>query len=58
MNSNEAIRRYDIDWLRVSATYLLLVFHGAMAFNPAPFYHIRNSEVSLVFLILCGFISL
>lgn len=53
-----AERRYDIDWLRVFATYLLLLFHVGMVFNPAPFYHIRNSEVSFVFLILCGFIGL
>ena len=51
-------RRPDIDWLRIFATYLLLLFHVAMVFNPAPFYHIRNSELSFPFLILCGFISL
>src|SRR5512139_2173478 len=53
-----AERRYDIDWLRVLATYLLLLFHTGMVFNPAPFYHIRNADVSFTFLILCGFISL
>ncbi len=51
-------RRYDIDWLRVFATYLLLPFHVGMVFNPAPFYHIRNADLSFVFLILCGFIGL
>ncbi len=51
-------RRNDVDWLRVFASYLLLLFHTAMVFNPAPFYHIRNGEVSFVFLIVCGFISL
>lgn len=51
-------RRYDIDWLRVFATYLLLLFHVAMVFNPAPFYHIRNGELSFFFLVLCGFIGL
>jgi surface polysaccharide O-acyltransferase-like enzyme len=54
----ETSRRYDIDWLRVFATYLLLLFHVGMVFNPAPFYHIRNGDVSLLFLILCGFIGL
>ena len=39
-------RRYDIDWLRVSATYLLFVFHVGKVFDPAPFYHVRNAEVS------------
>jgi glucan biosynthesis protein C len=56
--SGRAARRYDIDWLRVFATYLLLLFHAGMVFNPAPFYHIRNSDVSFAFLILCGFIGL
>lgn len=51
-------RRYDVDWLRVLATLLLFVFHGAMVFNPAPFYHIRNGELSLVLLVVAGFISL
>lgn len=51
-------RRYDIDWLRVLATLLLFVFHGAMVFNPAPFYHIRNDDLSVVMLVLCGFIGL
>lgn len=54
----ETDRRYDIDWLRVFATYLLLLFHVGMVFNPAPFFHIRNADVSFVFLILCGFIGL
>lgn len=51
-------RRYDIDWLRVAATYLLLLFHVGMVFNPAPFYHIRNGEQSFALLIVCGFIGL
>ena len=53
-----AQRRHDIDWLRVFATYLLLLFHVAMVFNPAPFYHIRNADLSFIFLIVCGFIGL
>jgi uncharacterized protein (DUF2147 family) len=56
--SDRDTRRYDIDWLRVFATYLLLLFHVGMVFNPAPFYHVRNTDVSFFFLILCGFISL
>jgi peptidoglycan/LPS O-acetylase OafA/YrhL len=51
-------RRPDIDWLRVFATYLLFVFHAGMVFNPAPFFHIRNADLSFTFLVLCGFISL
>ncbi len=52
------LRRHDIDWLRVFAVYMLFVFHTAMVFNPAPFYHIRNADLSVVMLILAGFISL
>ncbi|MEW6270644.1 MAG: DUF2147 domain-containing protein [Thermodesulfobacteriota bacterium] len=51
-------RRHDIDWLRVLATLLLFVFHTGMVFSPAPFYHIRNDELSLVLLVVSGFISL
>src|ERR1041384_7509137 len=54
----ETNRRPDIDWLRVAATYLLFVFHVGMVFNPAPFYHIRNADLSFAMLVLCGFISL
>lgn len=52
------MRRNDIDALRIFATFTLFIFHSAMIFNPAPFFHIRNDEVSIVFLIVCGFISL
>jgi uncharacterized protein (DUF2147 family) len=58
VNAQALSRRDDIDWLRIGATYLLFVFHGAMVFNPAPFYHIRNADLSLVMLVLCGFIAL
>ena len=51
-------RRPDIDWLRILATYLLFVFHGAMIFNPAPFFHVRNAETSIFMFIFAGFISL
>ena len=48
------LRRNDVDWLRVFAVYLLFVFHIAMVFNPAPFYHIRNADLSFVMLIVAG----
>jgi glucans biosynthesis protein C len=51
-------RRPDIDWLRVLATLLVVVFHTAMVFNPAPFYHIRNGDLSFLMLVFCGFVSL
>jgi len=39
-------RRSDVDWLRIVATYLLFPYHAAMIFNPIPFYHVRNAELS------------
>ena len=54
----ERTRRPDIDWLRVFATYLLFVFHVGKVFDPAPFYHVRNADLSFAFLVVCGFISL
>jgi peptidoglycan/LPS O-acetylase OafA/YrhL len=51
-------RRTDLDWLRVLACYLLIPFHTAMVFNPAPFYHVRNAELSTLLMIFCGFVSL
>src|SRR5512138_369034 len=54
----EASRRPDVDWLRVGAVYLLFVFHAGKVFDPAPFYHIRNDELSFAMLVVCGFIGL
>ena len=54
----DGTRRPDIDWLRVGATYLLFVFHVGKVFDPAPFYHIRNADLSFTMLVVCGFIGL
>ena len=54
----ETTRRPDIDWLRVFAVYLLFVFHVGKVFDPAPFYHIRNADLSFTTLVFCGFVSL
>jgi peptidoglycan/LPS O-acetylase OafA/YrhL len=58
MSPTAPTRRHDLDVLRVFACYLLLLFHTAMVFNPAPFYHVRNDEQAFFFLVLCGFIGL
>jgi uncharacterized protein (DUF2147 family)/fucose 4-O-acetylase-like acetyltransferase len=58
VSNPSADRRHDLDALRVFACYLLFPFHVGMVFNPAPFFHVRNDESSLFFLILCGFIGL
>ncbi|HJQ85372.1 MAG TPA: acyltransferase family protein [Candidatus Binatia bacterium] len=54
----DGTRRPDIDWLRVGATYLLFLFHVGKVFDPAPFYHVRNAELSFAMLVACGFVSL
>jgi len=51
-------RRSDVDWLRIAAVWLLIPFHAAMIFNPAPFYHVRNEEVTIGMLVFAGAISL
>jgi uncharacterized protein (DUF2147 family) len=53
-----ASRRPDVDWLRVGAVYLLFVFHVGKIFDPAPFYHVRNDDLSFAMLVVCGFIGL
>jgi peptidoglycan/LPS O-acetylase OafA/YrhL len=58
VTSTSTARRADLDWLRVIAVFMLFPFHVGMVFNPAPFFHVRNAEVALPFLVLCGFISL
>ncbi len=54
----DTARRPDIDWLRVLATYLLFAFHVGKVFDPAPFYHVRNADLSFAMLVFCGFVSL
>src|SRR5437868_1738475 len=54
----ERNRRPDIDWLRIFATYLLFAFHVGKVFDPAPFYHIRNADLSFPMLVFCGFVGL
>jgi len=41
-----AIRRHDVDWLRIGATYLLFAFHIGKIFDVAPFFHLKNAELS------------
>jgi uncharacterized protein (DUF2147 family)/peptidoglycan/LPS O-acetylase OafA/YrhL len=54
----DTTRRADIDALRILATFLLLPFHVAMIFSPAPFYHVRSDEPSVLALVFAGFVSL
>jgi hypothetical protein len=57
MNQAVHTRRNDIDWLRVIATYLFLVFSAARVFDADPAYHVKNPEVSGVFSWLTFFLS-
>lgn len=37
-----SVRRYDLDWVRVLAFWLLILFHVALAFVPLRVYAYRN----------------
>jgi surface polysaccharide O-acyltransferase-like enzyme len=41
-------RRYDLDWLRVIAIFILLFFHTGMWFNTWG-WHVKNSETTVSF---------
>jgi len=43
-------RRHDIDWLRVIAIILVLYFHTAMIFAAEWGWHIKNNELSYIWL--------
>ena len=49
-------RRYDIDWLRVIAFYLLILYHTGMLFVPWDF-HIKNNATSEWFEVWMVFLS-
>jgi len=49
-------RRYDIDWLRVLAFYLLIFYHVGMVFVPWEF-HIKNSTTAEWFETWMAFLS-
>lgn len=42
-------RRHDLDWLRVIAILLLLVYHSGMAFVAEWGWHLKNAETSEIF---------
>ena len=46
----KAARRYDLDWLRVIAIILVLYFHVAMIFTAEWDWHIKNNELSNLWL--------
>ncbi len=45
MRAPDPRRRYDLDWLRIGATFLLFPFHVAKVFDVLPIYHVKNDEL-------------
>jgi hypothetical protein len=50
-------RRYDLDWLRVIAFGLLMLFHSGMLFSTWD-WHVKNIETSVAFDRVMGFLHL
>lgn len=46
IDSQITSRRYDLDWLRVIAFFILIYFHTAVFFIPGGLPMIQNAEVS------------
>lgn len=42
--NRKVIREYDLDWIRVIATFVVFLFHCFMFFNPFP-WHVKNIEL-------------
>ncbi|MBN1572165.1 MAG: acyltransferase [Deltaproteobacteria bacterium] len=49
-------RRYDIDWIRVLAVYLLIPFHTAVAFSHHGISYIKNDQTALFLSTFVGFV--
>lgn len=56
MISNDKIRRYDLDWLRVLVFGLLIFYHVGMFFVPW-WFHVKNSELSEDFVLPMLFVN-
>lgn len=50
------VRRPELDWLRVLAFAVLVVFHAAVAFTPNPIPMTANAEPSLPLMVLVAFL--
>ncbi|MFQ5627349.1 MAG: acyltransferase [bacterium] len=48
MEMQKTSRRYDLDWLRILAFALLILFHTGMMFNTWG-WHVKNNETSVLF---------
>ncbi len=49
-------RRYDLDWLRVLATFIVLFFHSARYFDHLG-WHVKNPERSTELMVLVEFLA-
>ncbi|MHA2282014.1 MAG: acyltransferase family protein [Promethearchaeota archaeon] len=49
-------RRYDIDWLRIIAVFLVFIFHNARFFDYDA-WHVKNSELDLGMTIFFNFLG-
>ena len=56
MTDMAAVRRYDVDWLRVLAVLLLFVFHSARPFDEIG-WHVKNVETSAGLIVFIGFMD-
>lgn len=56
--TTSADRRWDVDWLRIVATLLLLPFHAGKAFDVAPYYHVKVATPSETVGLFTGFVHL
>jgi fucose 4-O-acetylase-like acetyltransferase len=51
-------RRYDVDWLRIFATFLLFPFHIGKVFDGVPFYPIASPDSIHALIYFTGFVHL
>ena len=49
-------RRYDIDWLRIIAVFMVFIFHSARFFDLTD-WHVKNSELDLGMTIFFNFLG-
>jgi glucans biosynthesis protein C len=44
-NSLSSSRQYDLDWIRIIATFIVFLYHCSMFFNPFP-WHVKNNNIN------------
>lgn len=51
MEENHVKRHYGLDWIRVTATFMVFLYHCSMFFNPFP-WHIKNNELNASYILV------